>query len=77
MVADAFPLLAFHEMSQHVLGSLLGLSLSTERLSDAPTLCFVELGCGAVTTTTITLWAKTTEICFSVWPGAPAVCIPV
>lgn len=77
MVADAFPLLAFHEMSQHVLGSLLGLSFSTGRLSDAPTLCFVELGCGGVTTAAITLWAKTTEICFSVWPGAPAVCVPV
>lgn len=48
MVANAFPLLAFHEMSQHVLGSLLGLSFSTERLSDVPTLCFVELGCGVV-----------------------------
>lgn len=69
MVADAFPLLAFHKMSQHVLGSLLGLSFSTERLSDVPALHFLELGCGAVTAAAITLWAKTTEICFSVWPG--------
>lgn len=73
MVADAFPLLGFHEMSQHVLGSLLGLSFATERRSDAPTLCFVELGCGPVTTAATTLWAETTDPCFPVWPGTPAV----
>lgn len=77
MIADAFPLLDLHERSQHVLGSLLGLSFATERLPDAPTLCFVELGCGPVAiAATTTLWAKTTDTCFPVRPATPAVCIP-
>lgn len=43
-VTNAFVLLSFHRTSQHVLGSLLGVSVHRERCFEAPTLCFVELG---------------------------------
>ncbi|EGV94427.1 hypothetical protein I79_000385 [Cricetulus griseus] len=75
MATDAFPLLAFHETSQHAPGSLLGLSFSTERCSNAPTLCFVELGFDPVTTLQLpSLCAKTTGTCFSV-PPKGACCV--
>lgn len=70
MVTDAFPLLSFHETGQHAPGSLPGLPFPTERCSDAPSLCFVDLGSDPVATLqfAITPCAKTTDTCLSVPP---------